>query len=86
MTMELDTGCGLSLAPMDFYNRHLRHLPLQPCARSLRTYFNDRIEVVGQVEVKVEHNQQVKKLTLIIVSDGAGALFGRNWLREIRLK
>ena len=80
VTMELDTGCGLSLAPMDFYNRYLRHLPLQRCTRSLRTYSNEKIEVLGQVHVNVHHNQQTKNLALIIVSNGAGALFGRNWL------
>lgn len=85
IAMELDTGCSMSLIPRSTYDEFFSHIPLQPCQKSLHTYTNDGIEVIGEITVTVEHNKQSKVLPLIVVSSGQGSLFGRNWFRSIVL-
>ena len=84
-SMELDTGCALSLAPRAFYDKFCSHLPIQPCSKDLKTYTSGKVDVLGEVHVKVEHNDQVERMPLIIVREGHGALFGRNWLHRLQL-
>ena len=83
--MQLDTGCALSLAPKAFYDKFCSHIPLTSTAVKLSTYTGEKIEPLGQVNVTVNYAGNDYSLPLLVVPQGSGALFGRNWLRHIKL-
>lgn len=70
LAMELDTGCSQSLIPKDVYNRMFSHVPMQASTKILRTYTNGRVQVLGEINVLVSHNNTSKLLPLIIVDSG----------------
>ena len=51
----------------------------------LKTYTDEKIPVVGQLNVHVEYLQQTASLVLLVVAGNGPALFGRNWPRYIQL-
>ena len=83
--MQLDTGCALSLAPMAFYEKFCSHIPLTPTAVKLSTYTGEKIQPLGKINVTVTYAGTKYSLPLLVVPQGCGALFGRNWLRHIKL-
>ena len=83
--MQLDTGCALPLAPMAFYEKFCSHIPLMPTAVKLSTYTGEKIQPLGKINVTVTYAGTEYSLPLLIVPQGCGALFGRNWLRHINL-
>ena len=60
-------------------------LNLQKSRVLLKTYTNERIKVVGQLDVQVKYGQLQVVLQLLVVTGNRPALLGRNWLRHIRL-
>ena len=83
--MQLDTGCALSLAPMAFYEKFCSHIPLTPTAVKLSTYTGEKIQPLGKINATVTYAGTEYSLPLLVVPQGCGALFGRNWLRHIKL-
>ena len=83
--MQLDTGCALSLAPVTFYEKFCSHIPLTPTAVKLSTYTGEKIQPLGKINVTVTYAGTEYSLPLLVVPQGCGALFGRNWLRHIKL-
>ena len=51
----------------------------------LKAYSNERINVLGQLHVRVTHGVQRAPLVLLVVEGDGPSLLGRNWLRHIRL-
>ena len=51
----------------------------------LKTYTNETVSVLGEIDVKVCYGKQELYLPLIIVKGSGPALFGRNWLSKITL-
>ena len=43
------------------------------------------MEVVGQLKVRVKYGDQEAKLVLVVVGGNGPSLFGRNWLKYLRL-
>ena len=43
------------------------------------------MEVVGQLNVRVKYGDQEAKLVLVVVGGNGPSLFGRNWLKYVRL-
>ena len=85
--MELDTGADVSIISEKTYQSMLAQTQLQPLNVPLRTYTGERMKVLGKVSVTVqyEHNAPVD-LPLVIVAGEGPSLFGRNWLKRIKLK
>jgi hypothetical protein len=83
--MQLDTGCALSLAPKSFYDSYLSHVPLQTTDIVMNTYSGEKLYPLGSVDVQVHYNNTKYKLPLIILPQGSVPLFGRNWLKSIKL-
>ena len=83
--MQLDTGCALSLATVTFYEKFCSHIPLTPTAVKLSTYTGEKIQPLGKINVTVTYAGTEYSLPLLVVPQGSGALFGRNWLRHIKL-
>ncbi|CAI5682743.1 unnamed protein product [Oreochromis niloticus] len=85
MEMELDTGAAVSLIPWEQYKSMLSQLPLQPTDIMLKTYTGEPLAPEGVIKVQVELNKQRATLPLYMVKVDAPPLFGREWLRVIKL-
>ena len=88
ISMELDTGAGISIVSKQTYNQlwpESRRPPLQPSSVRLKTYTGEKLPVLGVTEVIAEYKQQSERMQLH-VGDGTGpSLFGREWLLKIKL-
>ena len=82
---QLDTSCTLSLASAAFYEKFCSHIPLTPTAVKLSTYTGEKIPSLRKINATVTYAGTEYSLPLLVVPQGCGALFGRNWLRYIKL-
>lgn len=83
--MELDTGAAVSIISREKYDNVLQHIPLQPTDVILKTYTGEALAPVGVINVAVKLNNQSAQLPLYVVNSDAPPLFGREWLRSIKL-
>lgn len=83
--MELDTGAAVSLISKELYDAHFSTLPLRQTHIMLKTYTGELIPAEGVITVSVRMNKQRAKLPLYVVRESAPPLFGREWLRKIRI-
>ena len=51
----------------------------------LKDYNRKPVGIVGVIKVQVECGDQSKELPLVVVQGERDPLFGRNWLRDIKL-
>lgn len=84
--MELDTGSAISIMTiMDYKNIFQKEPTLLPTPVNLRTYTGEIIRPLGTTQVNVDIDNQQKLLQLYILKKGSNPIFGREWLREIKL-
>eukprot|EP00731_Ephydatia_muelleri_P014893 Em0008g613a len=83
--MELDTGAAVSIIPEAVRKELFPSSVCQPTATSLRTYTGERITVKRILPVKVEYGSQLYDLKVFVVKGEGPSLFGRDWLKHIRL-
>ena len=51
----------------------------------LSTYTGETVRPLGEAHGKVEYMGSQQPLPLLIVHEGTSALFGRNWLTDVKL-
>ena len=51
----------------------------------LTTYTDERMHVLGELNVSVRHNQQEETFPLVVVAGDGPSLLVRNWMKHIRL-
>ena len=51
----------------------------------MKTYTGEALEIIGQALVEVTYQDQTTKLSLQILKGNGPNLFGRNWLKNIKL-
>ena len=85
LKMELDTGSAISTLPLETYKETFPNTPLVDTTAILKTYSGEKITPEGKLPVRVEHNNQVKDLTLYVVKTQGLQSFGRDWLHQIQL-
>ena len=86
LTMEVDTGAAMSLAPESVLADLLPFTELQKTTSVLRTYTGEQIPVKGTISVDVQYGgQQHRKLKLLVVHGSGPCLMGRDWLRVVKL-
>ena len=88
MRMEVDTSTSRSiLSESNFTSIYPpRKAPaLRPVSTDLRTYNKEVVPVVGSANTTVGHGNSTHVLPLLIVRRKGPTLFGRDWLRIIRL-
>ena len=85
LVMELDTGAAYSIISEETRKRLFPNLMLEDVDLPLVTYTGERLNVLGQMSVQVQYEEQESQLPLIVVDCKGPPLFGRNWLRKIRL-
>ena len=84
-SMQLDTGCALSLAPITFVKQVCPDLEMKPTNVVLSTYTGETVRPLGETHVNVEYMVSQHTLPLLVVRKGTTALFGRNWLTDVKL-
>ena len=87
LTMEVDTGAAVSLVSEETVNNSsfLKYLPLKQTSVRLRTYTGQPVSVLGQLLVKVQHNEAQGTMPLQVVKGSGTTLLGRDWLQKFRL-
>ena len=87
LTMEIDTGAAVSIVSEDSVNNSpfLKCLPLQQTDVRLHTYTGQPVSVLGQLLVKVQHDEAQETIPLQVVKGGGTTLLGRDWLQKFRL-
>ena len=87
LTMEIDTGAAVSIVSEDTVNSSpfLKCLPLQQTNVRLRTYTGQPVSVLGQLLVKVQHDEAQETIPLQVVKGGGTTLLGRDWLQKFQL-
>ena len=84
-SMELDTGAFVSIMSEEAWKKSFARVPLEKSQIKLRTYTGETLDVIGQAQVEVTYQNQTANLPIQIVKGQGPSLFGRNWLRDIKL-
>ena len=86
ITMELDTGAGVTIISEQTWSAKLKRPKLQTSSLKLHSYPSKPLDVLGSCSVKVTVHGKTATLPLVVVKRDDGiSLLGRNWLEEIRL-
>lgn len=85
LEMELDTGAGVSVISEAEYKQLLPKMKLEDTNLRLQTYSGEKIEPKGKIQCNVKLNGQSRMLDLYVVEGSGKALFGREWLHELKL-
>ena len=51
----------------------------------LTTYSGEKMPVVGKVSVEVQYAEQKETLSLFVIAQEGTPLFGRDWLKHLKL-
>ncbi|KAL9950577.1 hypothetical protein ACROYT_G043093 [Oculina patagonica] len=84
-SMELDTGAFVSIMSEEAWKKNFPKVPLEESKMKLRTYTGEALEILGQARVEVTYQDQTANLPLQVIKGQGPSLFGRNWLRNIKL-
>ena len=85
LTMELDTGAAVTIVSEKQYDNLFSNRQLKKSQVLLKTYSGEPLPVIGEVEVRVQYEQQEKDLVLTVVAGNGPCLLGRNWLQQLTL-
>lgn len=85
LPMELDTGSAISVINKEMYEENFSDVNLTDTDINLRTYSGESIVPLGVCTVTVDLNDQKQNLNLYVVRKGGPPLFGREWLRNMKL-
>ena len=85
LKMELDTGSAVSVIPYKQFKKRFSLKKLQKSEITLKTYTGEKITPRGKINCSVEYKGQTKQLNVQIIETPGPALFGRDWLSEIKL-
>ena len=81
LTMELDTGAGVSLVSEKMWAEELGKPELGSIDLPLEGHPNQPLRVLGQSQVNVKVQGKEAVLPLVVVEGNGIPLFGRNWLQ-----
>ena len=88
ISMELDTGAGISIVSKQTYDQLWpvsKRPPIRPSSINLKTYTGEKLPVLGVADVVAEYEQQSEKTQLHVVDGSGPSLFERDWLLKIKL-
>jgi hypothetical protein len=86
--MEIDTGATRSTVPENVFKSYLGAFKLQDAGVTLYSYSGEKVPLLGKITVPVKYgpvSTAAKWLDLVVVQGSRPALFGRDWMKEIRL-
>lgn len=85
LQMELDTGAAVSVMSLGQFRSLFPTVPLKETKLTLRTYTSEPVKPCGVCFLRIEHNDQCQRLPLYVLPQSGPALFGRNWLQQVRI-
>ena len=86
LTLEVDTGAATSIINEETYHTLWSNPPvLEPANETLRSYLGEKIPLLGSTRVTVQYEDQSADVQVLIVQGNRTNLFGRDWLKEIKL-
>ena len=86
LALEIDTGAATSLINEETYRNLWENPPvLQPAHECLRSYMGEKIPLLGSTRVNIKYGDQSADVQVLVVQGKRANLFGRDWLKEIRL-
>lgn len=85
MTFALDTASAVSIIGEDDYQRYFPDFKLHEAGINLKSYTGHKVELLGAIDVSVKYGNQEKRLPLVIAKGLRTPLFGRTWLKAIRI-
>ena len=85
LSMELDTGAEVSIISHKTRKEIFPEEKLRPSKLKLKTYTIEPKKVAGTLKVKVQYEDQLKNLALVVTAGNGPSLLGRNWLNHINL-
>ncbi|XP_031332347.1 uncharacterized protein K02A2.6-like [Photinus pyralis] len=83
--MELDTGAAITSMSLRQFTKICPNKKLLPTSIKLRTYTGEIIKPVGVANVQVTYEHQVQNGDVYIIDQDVDAIFGRDWLKKIKL-
>ena len=83
--MEVDTGAAFSVISEVTRQAVFAKETLHPSDLVLKTYTDERMNVKGTINMRVQYEDQKQKLVLVVVEGNGPSLLGRNWLKYLRL-
>ena len=75
----------MSIISETVYVDKLSHIPLNDTNVTLKTYCGDKIDLLGEIQVKLEYGNQSFSVPLIVTKGNNPSLLGRKWLNKIKL-
>ena len=88
VTLEIDTGCGVTIVSKKQYMQLWKKTEmseLKPCSIKLKTYTGERLGVLGMANVRVQTDRTEKTLPMVVVEGEGPNLLGRSWLQELAM-
>ena len=85
LTFTVDKAASVTVISETDYKKYLSSVPLESTSVKLKSYSENSIPVLGQIQVNVEYEGRVWYLPLVVVSGHRVALLGRDWLKHIKL-
>uniref|UniRef100_A0A3Q2PSJ4 CCHC-type domain-containing protein n=1 Tax=Fundulus heteroclitus TaxID=8078 RepID=A0A3Q2PSJ4_FUNHE len=87
VTLEVDTGCGVTISKQQYTQlwKKTDTAELKLCLLKLKTYTGEKLAVLGMAQVKVQHENKVKNLPVIVVRGEGPNLLGQSWLQELAM-
>ena len=85
LSMEVDTGAGVSVLPAATYVHLFSEHPLRPAKLVLQAYNGESLRSQGVLRLPVTINGQQAGAELYVVDCAGPALLGRTWLQQFRL-
>ena len=82
---EIDTGSNLSIIPESIFSKAFPTAKLRTSDKIMRTYTNDVIKTCGMMTCTVKIHGQRRRLPVYVTKGGNNPLFGRSWIRALKL-
>ena len=80
VSMDVDNGAEVCIILKKTREEIFPEEKLQPSNLKLKTYTNEPMKVTGTPNVKVQYEDQSKKLVLVVTACNGPSLLSRNWL------
>ncbi|XP_037508698.1 uncharacterized protein K02A2.6-like [Rhipicephalus sanguineus] len=84
VSMEVDSGSVCSIVNLWTLSKlGISKKALRPSSKGVRTYTQQPVCVVGEVEVPVKYNSREGKLPLFVTKGSGVSILGRDWFRPL---
>lgn len=76
--MELDSASPITIIPSSIYDNYLQDISLHPTSYELESYTNSRVQIRGEIMVKLSLHSVASDVAVCVKSEDSPALLGRN--------